>query len=87
MRTTLKLQINILQRYRDFISVQEPIIRPRQSHETIPLIVWDIIGKVNKKSLTAPKFTHWKNISQPFSKIWSILYENGADFATVHKLL
>jgi hypothetical protein len=23
------------------------------------LIVWDIIGKVNKKSLNATKFTHW----------------------------
>jgi hypothetical protein len=23
------------------------------------LIVWDTIGKVNKKSLNAPKFTHW----------------------------
>jgi hypothetical protein len=23
------------------------------------LIVWDIIGIVNKKSLNAPKFTHW----------------------------
>jgi hypothetical protein len=54
---------------------------------TVPLIVWDIIGKVNKKAKMRQNLHTGKNFLSNLAKHKSILYENGADFLTVCKLL